>query len=472
MRSKTRNTRWLPVALAVFFSGAILGASTLSAESGALRAGAGKAEITSIFKADLPATGKFSDEHIYVRAIVIDNGVTRAAILGADQAHLFENLWSKASNAIAQELNCPVENIILSATHTHSGGTPNEDANPQFVSGMVSAMVDAVHQAKLHLEPARVGFGTGFSYLNVNRDDIDEATRSWTQGPNLNAPSDKTVSVLKFVRPDGQPIAVYVNYAMHAIDGYLIGYLSGDFPDAMSEYVEDAFPSRPVTIFSQSASGDQNPLYLRPSTNALASKSGVSTTGYEPVRETVEGPIRDGSVKAGPVSSETRDRLERWIQSEGALLGEEVIRVMTQTTKTQDKVRIEGQVKTITCPGRDRTNGDAFSSTTRAGITGTYKDGPPVNIRLGVLGIDNIALTWVDAEIYTRIWQRIKKQSPMANTVLVTIADGRANSGYIPDDESYGHLTFQVLNSRLKPGCAEDGIANSFTDLIDKYARQ
>ena len=62
-----------------------------------------------------------------------------------------------------------------------------------------------MRQAKAKLEPARIGFGTGFSYLNVNRDVIDPGTRLWTQGPNLNGPSDKTVAAIRFETPEGQP---------------------------------------------------------------------------------------------------------------------------------------------------------------------------------------------------------------------------------------------------------------------------
>jgi hypothetical protein len=103
---------------------------------------------------------------------------------------------------------------------------------------------------------------------------------------------------------------------------------------------------------------------------------------------------------------------------------------------------------------------------------GTYKDGAPVNLRLGLLGIGNIAVTSVNAEIYTLISQRMKKQSPLANTMMVTLANGRANSGYVPDDASFSHNSFQVLGSRLKPGCAESSIADGLTQLIVQYQRQ
>jgi hypothetical protein len=286
----------------------------------------------------------------------------------------------------------------------------------------------------------------------------------WTQAANLDGPSDKTLAVVKFTTLTGEPIAAYVNYAMHPINGYLVGITSADFPGAACRYVEQAFDDTMVMVWTQGASGDQNPLLMRPATNALASKSGVKITGYELVREPVEAPLRDGKVPHGKLDPKIADNFERWIESEGQLLGEEVIRVMTNTRKMAANVSIWGAQNNLSCPGRLRTN------TGREGAPGTYKDGDSVNIRLGVLGIGDIALTTVNAEIYNLISQRMKKQSPMTNTVMVTLANGRANSGYIPNDAAFGAYTFQVLGSRLKPGCAEQGIADGLTDLVNQYA--
>jgi neutral ceramidase len=378
-----------------------------------------------------------------------------------------EDVWANASKQLAEELKCPVENIIMSATHTHSGvpaGPPPTGPPPPPPSArLVTAMLDAVRQAKAKLQPVLVGFGTGFSYLNANRDVVSDQTHRWTQAPNLNAASDKTVAVVSFTTPAGDPVAAYVNYAMHAINGYLVGITSADFPGAASRYVEQAFDDKMVMVFTQGASGDQNPLYMRPGTNALASKSGVQITGYELVRENVEGPLREGQVPHGKLDPKVADRFERWIESEGQLLGEEVIRVMTNIRTRSGDVAIWGTQKTISCPGRQRTNAG------REGEPGTYKDSDPVNIRLGMIGIGDIALATVNAEIYTLISQRLKKNSPMANTVVVTLANGRANSGYIPDDASFGHETFQVLGSRLKPGCAEQTISNGLDDMVANY---
>lgn len=414
---------------------------------------------------------------------MLDNGSARAALIGADQGMLFEGVWAAASKQIAAELNCPVENIVMSATHSHStwGAGPGPGAGrgqlgPTGDGGpgaaakqppppIVAQMVDAVRQAKVTLQPARVGFGTGFSYLNVNRDAIDPETRRWTQAPNLDGPSDKTVAVLKFETLTGEPIAVYMTYAMHPVNGFLAGFTGADFPGAACRYIEQAFGDKVVAVFAQGASGDQNPLYLRAATNALASRSGVKITGNVLTREKIEAPIRDGKVPAGPLDPQVREVLERVMDSEGVLLGEEVIRVMTDITRMDASPRISAAQNTVTCPGRRRTD------TAREGTPGTYEDGDSVNLRLGVLRIGKVALATVDAEIYSAIGRRLKEQSPVANTLLVTLANGMANSGYIPNDAAFGTLTFQVLSSRLKPGCAETVMVNGLLDLLEAPSR-
>jgi neutral ceramidase len=247
---------------------------------------------------------------------------------------------------------------------------------------------------------------------------------------------------------------------MHPVNGFLTGFTSADFPGAACRHIEQAYGDKAVAIFAQAASGDQNPLYLRAGTNALASRSGVKITGNVMPREKVEAAIRDGKVKAGPLDPKVRDALERVMDSEGVLLGEEVIRVMTDITRMDASPRIWAAQNMVTCPGRRRLD------TAREGTPGTYEDGEPVNLRLGVLRVGNVALTTIDAEIYSAIGRQLKEESPLANTMVVTLANGLANSGYIPNDAAFGAYTFQVLSSRLKPGCAETAIVDGWLDLL------
>jgi neutral ceramidase len=149
------------------------------------------------------------------------------------------------------------------------------------------------------------------------------------------------------------------------------------------------------------------------------------------------------------------------VSSMGQFLGEEVLHVMRGVQRMEAAAAVHGSATTVSCPGRERTNQG------RAGFEGTYKDGAPVEIRLGLLRLGNVMIGAVNAEVFNPIAHRLKQESPYKATMMATLTNGSARSGYIPDDESFGKYTFEVLSSRLKPGCAESAIVNGILGLID-----
>jgi neutral ceramidase len=74
-----------------------------------------------------------------------------------------------------------------------------------------------------------------------------------------------------------------------------------------------------------------------------------------------------------------------------------------------------------------------------------------------------VSLVYVNGDIYSQIGLRVKAESPAAKTMVVSVANttGPQNTLYMPSNEAYTHLTFQMLGNRFKPGCVEDTIAGS-----------
>src|SRR5947208_15231866 len=68
---------------------------------------------------------------------------------------------------------------------------------------------------------------------------------------------------MKFETIDGTPIAVYYNYAVHAVIAGQLDQVSADIPGAASTYVEDSYDDNIVAIWSTGAAGDQNPIYFQ-----------------------------------------------------------------------------------------------------------------------------------------------------------------------------------------------------------------
>jgi hypothetical protein len=411
------------------------------------RVGAAKIDITP---AQLPKNIEGILDHIFARAIVIDNGTTCAALVSADVGMLGEQVWSNLSQRIEKELGIPAQNLIMNPTHTHSAS-----------GGSVDQLFNTIKAAKEKLQPARMGYGTGVSYINVNRNIIDRKTNKWWEGPNYDGPSDKTVAVIKFETTGGEPIAVYYNYACHAVVTGNTDLLSGDYPGATSRYIEDSFDDKIVAVFSTGAQGDQNPIYFQQTFDLRDirikdyAKRGQDISNSMP-------PGGQGLNKQDPTVKKLLDQQKQMILSMGQMLGEEVKRVMREmvAARMASGGKIFAAQKMIRFPGRNRMGQG------RAGIEATYQDGPDVQLRLSLLAIDDIAIGGCNSEVFNLIAQRYKRESPIGRSIFVSMANGSGNSGYVPNDAAFGYQTFEVLSSRCKPGYAESAIVNGLLDLI------
>ena len=430
-----------------------VGALVAEPSQAALRAGAARVDITPD-KTKLPKGYEGINDSIFVRAIVVDDGGTRAAMVTVDAGAISTDTWSQVSEQAEREVRIPVRNLLLTATHTHSV--------PFGISRDLAPRIgQAISQAAARLQPVRIAYGTGISYINVNRNLIDPQTHRWWEGPNYSGVSDKTVAVIRFETLDSRPVAVYYNYAVHGVLNGQLDQISGDIPGAASRYIEDSLEDRAVAVWSTGASGDQNPIYyqqtydLREIRIKEYAARGIDISNAMP-------PGGQGLNKQDPRVAKLMNQQRQMTLSMGQMLGEEVLHVMRSgLERATTSAQIVGAQRVVSCPGRKRTDSG------RAGSTGTYVDADPIPILLSLLKLGDIALAGVNAEVFTSIAQRLKHESPLKHTMMVTLTNGMAPSGYIPNDAAFGYNTFEVVSSSLKPGCAETAITEGLLDLMD-----
>ncbi|PKP98436.1 MAG: hypothetical protein CVT74_10975 [Alphaproteobacteria bacterium HGW-Alphaproteobacteria-13] len=453
---------------------AIAPAGAAPASAPAFLAGAAKVEITPKGAA-LPAGNTVRDP-LFVRAIFLKSGRDCAILASVDKALVATATVDAARARLKQ---CPGDNIVISATHTHSGADlPAGWMDPAASKLLEDAIVQAAEEAAGKARKARMGFVTTSLDLNINRDAFDG--RHWFQGNNPDGVSDKTMTVTYFVGEDDMPIALMMNYGMHPINYHLSGIVSADFPGEASRYVERRYDGA-VALFTQAASGDQNPRLSLPLGKLMGPRLHVdqkdavrAPTFWDLAAEDVR--VRPGQ-KASPAPAEADwDDKRRKAVAEvgeivtamGAIMGETAIDAMRDPAVplVADPGLWAGSA-TVTCPGRDR-----IDTLRREGMDPGYKDGAAVNIKVGLLRIGDVALVGVDSEIYTEIVQEMKKRSPLTQTAVIGLAGGLANSGYIYSDNAAHHLTFQVIGSRLQPGCAEDRIVDAAVGLVSQSGRR
>ena len=110
-------------------------------------------------------------DSVFVRSIVIDNGITRAALVSLEMGNPPEK--EEFYEAITRELNIRAEHLFISATHSHN--TLSIDQYPGknaaiYYDLVINATIKSLKEATARLQPARVGYETGKAYVNTNRD--------------------------------------------------------------------------------------------------------------------------------------------------------------------------------------------------------------------------------------------------------------------------------------------------------------
>src|SRR6187549_2289866 len=108
-----------------------------------LKAGAAKVDIT-LGESELPRNYEGILDHLYARAIVLDNGATSAALISLDAGGVSEQIWQNVTGQVESELGIPSRNVLLTATHTHSAPAPQAGV-------YVPKIVESVRLAKQRL---------------------------------------------------------------------------------------------------------------------------------------------------------------------------------------------------------------------------------------------------------------------------------------------------------------------------------
>jgi hypothetical protein len=237
--------------------------------------------------------------------------------------------------------------------------------------------------------------------------------------------------------------------------------ISGDIPGAASRYIEESLENGAVALWSLGAAGDQNPVYF----NQTYELREIRIAEFAKRGEDISNAMPPGGVgldRENPRVAKLMEQQRQMTNSMGQMLGEEVLHTLrSNMQRPTTVVDIFGAAKTVYCPGRRRTDSG------RAGYPGTYVDAEPVPIRLSLLRLGNTIIGGVDSEVFAQIGQRFKRESPYKNSMMATLTNGFAPSGYIASDAAAGSYTFEVVSSRLKAGCAESAIVDGLLNLIE-----
>jgi len=225
---------------------------------------------------------------LLARVVVLSNEKVSLAIVSADMI-----LFPSARVVRESKEKWKVDHVILVGTHTHSGGYPiggctkihpEGTANPAWTrmgdpaeilnlefpedpwyKETEDKVIAAIGEAMKNKFPARITSGRGpfkSAYMAHNRRLVKENGKVEMLFANParipTTPVDPTVGVIRIDDEAGNPRALLVNYACHAVTVMGSGFVSADFPGFMCDYVEKELGAECMAMFLPGALGDMN----------------------------------------------------------------------------------------------------------------------------------------------------------------------------------------------------------------------
>lgn len=390
-------------------------------------------------------------------------------LISADHL-LFTNDYSDMiREKIAEATRVPVKNVLLAATHTHTGPSYNyscwkSPAEPEVAQVVANRIIKAAVEA---FENQKEGFSFATATTEEKRFSF---CRDWvlTDGriktnpgyarTDLDHPCDTpdyTVEIMKLER-NGRIEAIMVNYANHpdTNGGAPRNKFSSDWPGAMRETLKEKYGDDVVVLFFNGCCGDVNHHDFKYKTDLETYiKEGVYTPGAigHGLAETVIAALdgKEATVGDFPVSA-----IEYPITVKRRQITED---------ERQWAIDILKEAETEYIASWKYGTASAYLSTcdnvpeTQEFTVYAYKVGP-------------WAMIAMPGEMYTAVGRRIKEGSPFEKTIPVELANG--HNGYVIPDSVRNNGSYEGRFSSGTTGYgAMDAIVNGSIEALKAIAK-
>ena len=400
------------------------------------------------------ATGTHDD--LNAKAIVIESGKMRVALVACDLVSLPPAVIEEARRFAEAKTGIPQQNIMISATHSHTGplmlsGGAREmayggklEVAQQYMRDLPKRIAESISSANADLQPARVSFAKGHEEsINFNRRFfMKDGTVGWNPGklnPNIVKPAgpvDPDVSIAYFESASGKPLATYVNFALH-LDTVGGTEISADYPATMSAILGNAKGAGMLTVFTNGAAGNINHIDV---------KAERPQKGHEEA-------ARIGKVLADEVLR-TYARLQ---PATGTALRvrSKSLQLQLPSLKDSDIQRANALIKQLEAGEKVKFLDTVFAY--KVADTAERKGKPfDAEVQVIALGTD-IAWVALPGEIFTELGMALKQGSPFGMTIVAELAHGPVT--YYPNEAAAPQGNYEVVTSRVAIGSGERLVA-------------
>jgi hypothetical protein len=421
----------------------------LPVAAASLRAGAAAVDITPTqFPLNMP--GGFepkpamkAHDPFHARALVLDDGTTRLAMVVVDNLGTAPETIEEAKGIAARKTGIPTGRMLVCSTHTHSGPPSNtkdgDSPAAAYRKLLVAGIAESIVKAQAALRPAAVGAAAHplpeevFNrrwYLKPGKMPLNPFARLDTVKMNPGTspevldrpagPTDPDITIISVQDTKRKPLALFANYSLHYVGGAPKGEMSADYFGEFARIMpsrlkgDDEF----VAMMSNGTSGDIN---------------NIPFLVTRPPREPFEQ-IRLVAARAADTAWLAFRKIEK--HDPGAKLGM-VQRDITLKYRrpTTEQVAAARKVLAIKDPKEKEKLPRLAENYARGTVNAAERTEDTITVCLQALRIGDLVVCGIPFETFVEIGLELKQRSPFPRTMVIGLANGR--HGYLPTPEHH-----------------------------------
>ncbi|OGV37895.1 MAG: hypothetical protein A2020_09975 [Lentisphaerae bacterium GWF2_45_14] len=391
-----------------------------------------------------PNRGAYDD--LYVKAFVFSDGRETAGIVSVDLCFVTTDIIDEVKALLAKSGITFAENILFSATHTHTGpyvcdffGVPLDKS---YIKFLTCKIVEAVVRAGKNLSPSEISYGSEKNNpLAFNRRFFMKNGKVVTNPGKLNPDIIKqegtvdTETGALSVKKDGILELVIANIVNHT-DTVGGDFVSADWPGRMEVEIQKKTGYDVPVITLIGASGNINHFDIKSPKPQCSYKESVQ------IGKTYAAIVLEILKKSKRIKPDT------------FTVSKSTIEIKARTFSKKEISEAEKIVKmNVSSSGKDLTSEDLAKG---AGEVARFfasqllefnKKEAGRKRKFEIIafkfGKNNLAITSLPGEPFTEIGLAIKKDSPFKRTFVASLSQG--SCGYVPMKECFTRGGYEIL---------------------------
>ncbi|MGH2459712.1 MAG: hypothetical protein ACRDIY_12685 [Chloroflexota bacterium] len=405
--------------------------------------------------------GQFNDrvavtihDPLNARALVLDDGTTRVALVACDLISHRRPTILKARELAEAATGIPARNILIAASHTHTGPPIARglswDLDQDYARMLPRHLASAVALADQARQPGQVAVGSGWEpSASHNRRFLKKDGTAQMHPPKGDpafvgpeGPDDPEVGVLVARGEHGQLLGAIVNYTSHPI---VVGHelaVSADYPGYLVRAVEAVEGGPGKVLFINGAFGNICPIDVydlkhREYGWAWAERVG-KTIAAEAIRviETTD-PLESPRIRVASTEVELGIRSADDAQIEAA-----------RALRARGEIVWRGDMT----PEERAAHREWVYANEIILLAEERAQSPTVRAEVQAIAIGDAAFVSAPGELFVEFGHEIKRRSPFLHTYIAGMANDCA--GYIPTEHAMrngGYETRLARSSKLVP---------------------